>query len=240
MSLLTYTITQEVFDLFPEYVRGVVFATGVKNGESSPELASLLRAAEASVREQLTPATITTHPRLAAWREAFRKQGIKTSEYRPSVEAMTRRALRGQELPSINRLVDIGNILSLRHLVPTGGHSINGVTQDLALRRASGEEDFVPFGSDQVEHPAPGEIVFVEGQTVLTRRWIWRQANRTLTLPATTAIEFNIDGLPPVSQAEVAKIAAELMALIQQYCGGQSYYEALWRGQPQIPIPPVG
>lgn len=239
MGQLTYTIAQEVFDQFPEYVRGVVFATRVQNGESSPDLVKLLRAAEASVREQLTPETITAHPRIAAWREAFRKQGIKTSEYRPSVEAMARRALRGQDLPSINMLVDIGNIISLRHLVPLGGHAINVVTQDLALRRASGKEEFVPFGSDQMEHPAPGEIVFVEGNNVLTRRWIWRQATRTLTLPSTAAIEFNIDGLPPVSRADVGTIAGELMELVRQYCGGQGYSEALWREHPQIPLPPA-
>ncbi len=33
---------------------------------------------------------------------------------------MARRVAKGQELPSINALVDIGNVLSLRHLVPLG------------------------------------------------------------------------------------------------------------------------
>lgn len=103
-------------------------------------------------------------------------------------------------MPSINALVDIGNILSLRYLLPIGAHAIDVVSHDITLCIATGEEEFVPFGSEQVEHPVPGEIIFAEGNTVLTRRWSWRQAIHTMTLPTTTAIEFNVDGLPPVTK----------------------------------------
>ena len=114
---------------------------------------------------------------------------------------MARRALRGDELPAINALVDIGNIISLRHLIPAGGHAIDVLKGDIELRFATGDEEFVPFGTNDLEHPLPGEVIFVEGSIVLTRRWTWRQANHTLTLPETQAIEFNVDGLPPVTKS---------------------------------------
>ncbi len=84
---------------------------------------------------------------IVSWREAFRSLSIKPSEYRPSIEAMARRVINGNELPSINALVDIGNIISLRYLLPVGGHSLNAVKQDIALRTAKGREIFIPFGS---------------------------------------------------------------------------------------------
>ena len=117
-----------------------------------------------------------------------------------------------------------------------GGHAIDVVKQDLFLRPATGEEEFVPFGSEQIEHPKPGEIIFVEGNTVLTRRWSWRQANHTLTLPETRAIEFNVDGLPPVSESEVEDICQETMHLIERFCGGQMRYEILSRQNPRIKL----
>ena len=86
--------------------------------------------------------TLTAEPRLASWREAFRQLGYKPGDFRPSIEALLRRVLRGQELPSINALVDIGNIVSLRHLLPVGGHAIDVLTRDIALRPASGAEEF--------------------------------------------------------------------------------------------------
>jgi DNA/RNA-binding domain of Phe-tRNA-synthetase-like protein len=187
----------------------------------------MLREAESSVRRQTTIENIAEHPRIKSWREAYKAFGAKPSEYRSSVEAMARRALRGDPLPSINMLVDIGNIVSLEHLVPVGGHSLDELTQDISLRFATGEETFVPFGSTENEQPLPGEIIFAEGNTVLTRRWTWRQANHTLTLPETRGIEFNIDRLPPVELEEVRAIAEQVMGLVSEFCGGRSRYEIL-------------
>ena len=236
MNKLNYSIADEVFNQFPDYVRGVVLAYDVKNSESPSELIAMLRASEASVRARLNLEKLIEHPRVASWREAYRKLGIKPSEFRSSIEALLRRVLRNQEVPTINALVDIGNIISLRYLVPTGGHALDVITQDIALRPAVGDEEFVPFGSDQVEHPVPGEIIFAEGNTVLTRRWSWRQGNHTLTLPGTTAIEFNIDGLPPVPKSEVEEIGRAIMELVQKFCGGQMRYEALTRQNPKISL----
>ncbi|MEJ5202437.1 MAG: phenylalanine--tRNA ligase beta subunit-related protein, partial [Anaerolineales bacterium] len=166
-----YRIADEIFTRFPGYVRGVVLAFGVQNRPSPPELVSMLREAEMQVRKQLDPDKIAEHPRIATWREAYRSFGAKPSEFRPSMEALARRVVKEQELPSINALVDIGNVLSLRHLVPTGGHAIDVLAQDISLRFASGQETFIPFGSEELEHPLPGEVIFAEGDTVLTRRW---------------------------------------------------------------------
>jgi len=236
MGELYYSIADEIFARFPGYVRGVVLAYDVTNGESPSEVVSLLRGAEASIHQQLKIDTIADHPRIKSWREAYRSFGARPGEFRSSIEAMARRALRNDPLPSINALVDIGNAVSLRYLIPTGGHSIDVLTQDISLRPAKGEETFVPFGSDEPESPLPGEIIFVEGNTVLTRRWTWRQANHTLTLPTTKAIEYNIDGLPPIPFSEVDEVCRQVMDLVRRFCGGRTRYEILTRERPRIKL----
>ena len=235
MNGLFYSIAEAVFLKFPEYARGVLVARDVQNGESPSPLVEMLRAEEASVRERLKVEEIAAHPRIASWREAYRTAGIKPSEFRSSIEAMARRVLHNQELPSINALVDIGNILSLRHILPIGAHALDPVSHDIALRPATGEEVFVPFGSE-AEHPVPGEIIFAEGNTVLTRRWSWRQANHTLTVPATRAIEFNVDGLPPVPKSEVEEIGKELASMVERFCGGRMRFEILTRQNPRMAL----
>lgn len=227
MNGLTYSIAQEVFDQYPGYSRGVVLAYDLKNGPSPEKLISLLREAEESVRSQATIENIADHPRIKAWREAYKAFGAKPSEFRSSVEAMARRALRNDQLPCINALVDIGNIVSLQHLVPVGGHSMDELTRDISLHLAKGDETFVPFGSSEIEHPLPGEVIFTEGDTVLTRRWTWRQANHTLTLLETYSIEINIDRLPVVDMEEVHAIASQVMGLVDEFCGGKMRYEIL-------------
>jgi DNA/RNA-binding domain of Phe-tRNA-synthetase-like protein len=234
MRALHYTISAEVFQRFPGYVRGVVVAHEVVNGPSPDAVLEMLREAEASVRAGLSLERLAEEPRIKAWREAYRAFGAKPSEHRSSIEALARRALRSEPLPSISALVDIGNVVSLRHLLPAGGHAIDVLTGDIALRLATGREAFVPFGADRAEHPLPGEVVFAEGDTVLTRRWTWRQANHTLTLLTTRALVFNVDGLPPVSRGEVEQACQEIRELVGRFCGGRSRSEVLSQSNPQI------
>jgi len=240
MEHFYYSVSPEIFARFPGYVRGVVIAHGVTNGPSPPELVQMLRDAEASVRARIRPEEVAEEPRIKSWREAYRAFGAKPAEFRSSVEAMVRRALRGDELPSISALVDLGNVMSLRHLLPAGAHAIDLLNDDIELRFATGQERFVAFGSEELEHPLPGEVVFVEKGTdvVLTRRWTWRQGNHTLTLPETTAIEFNVDGLPPVTRLEVEAAATEVEELIRRFCGGTTRIDYLSAENPRISLAP--
>ncbi len=233
---LSYWIDRAVFERFPDYRRGVVLAHDVRNGDSPPELIAELRAAEAELNRQLSLEQVTAHPRIASWREAYRALGIKPADFRPSMEALARRVLRKDPLPAINTLVDLGNLVSIRRLIPAGAHAIDVLAQDICLRPATGAEIFAPFGADAVEHPLPGEFVFVEGDTVLTRRWTWRQAKHTLVTPETGAVEINIDGLPPVSAEEVEAVCREMAELVLKYCGGRVRWEVLSRDHPRMEL----
>lgn len=236
MNQVSYSIHESIFLLFPGYVRGVVVIEGVENSVSPSKLLKKLRLAEEETRDRLSIEHLTEHPRIASWREAYRAFGAKPSKFRPSMEALIRRVLRGEELRSINALVDIGTIVSIRHLLPSGGHAIDVVKGDIALRSAHGSEIFVPFGSDQEENPEAGEIIFAEGNVVLTRRWTWRQASHTLLEMSTRAVEFNVDGLPPVSVDEAEAACNEIAELVQEFCGGTIRKEMLTQDSPSIQL----
>ena len=230
------SVFPQVFEKSPGYRRGLVLAYGVQNGPSQPDLIEELRAAEGRLCADLDLENFISHPKIAAWREAYRALGIKPGEFRPSMDALVRRVLKKDPLPAINRIVDIGNLVSIRKLVPIGAHAIDLLKQDMELRLASGSETFEPFGSEAIEHPNPQEIIFAEGQTVLTRRWTWRQAKHTLILDSTTAVEINIDALPLISDAEIMLICEQLSNLIQKYCGGETRSAILSEQNPAIEI----
>lgn len=231
---IPYSVDARIFEDFPGYLRGVVVAADVTNGESPGELVALLRDAEDALRSQVSVECVAEHPRIASWREAFRSFGARPSDFRSSIEAMARRVLRGHELPSINALVDIGNIVSLRHIMPVGGHDFGVMRGDIALRFAAGTEDFLAIGSDEAEHPEPGEVVFVEGDTVLTRRWVWRQSVHTAATLDTTHVEINVDGMPPVTADDVMLACNELAGLVKRFCGGEAKIELLSEDSPVI------
>ena len=236
MQIPQYCVRPEIFKEFPGYSRGVLLAFGVVNGDSPPELLSLLREAEESIRGKIALESLTEQPRIKSWRDAYRAFGAKPSEFRSSIEALARRALRNQPLPTINKLVDIGNIVSLRYLVPVGGHAIDVVKTDIELRPATGREAFVAFGSEEEENPLPGEIIFTEGNTVLTRRWTWRQANHTILTRDSKDVEFNVDALPPASPQEAKEILLEVEGLVTTFCGGKIRHDILTTDNPTLPL----
>ena len=223
---IRYAIDARVFERFPGYLRAVVLARDVTNTPSPAELIELLRAAEEDARQALAGQDLSAHPLISAWREAYRALGVKPSEFRPSMEAMLRRVLNGHELPAINALVDIGNIVSLRCLLPVGGHALDRLEGDVALRPARGGERYIPFvnpGDPQLpaEQPPEGEFIFAEGDTVLTRRWTWRQSARTMTTLETAFVGYNVDILPPATRARGEQACGEISELVTRFCGGR-------------------
>jgi hypothetical protein len=54
-----------------------------------------------------------------------------------------------------------------------------------------------------------------------------------LVLPTTTALEFNVDGMPPVPVAEIEEACREVVGLIERFCGGQTRWEILSKENPK-------
>ena len=223
--------------MYPGYVRGVVVARGVTNGEQeNAEILALLREAEEAVRQRSDLEDIAQHPRIASWRAAYAKFGARPSKFHSSIEAMLRRVRKGDALPYINDLVALGNAVSLKYLLPVGGHDVGVAENDLWLKLAQGDELFTPFGTDIVENPEPGEVVYLDGQQVLCRRWTWRQAQHTILTPQSTHVAINVDGLPPVTAEETEAICEELAGLVRKFCGGEVTCRYLREDTPAIEV----
>ena len=101
---------------------------------------------------------------------------------------MTRRVLKGDPFPRINPLVDLYNSVSLKYLVPMGGHDLDTLQGDLSLQFAEGGEPFTPMGGGETVLVPKGELVYRDEQEVLTRNWVWRQCEKDKATEKTTSI----------------------------------------------------
>lgn len=209
--------------LFADFapVVGVIVARGVINGPASPAVTALLRDAEAAARECYAgEGSLGADSRLAAWRAAYKQLGA--GSYRASAEALIRRARKGEALPSINTLVNLYNVVSVRHALPIGGEDLDALVGDLRLGYATGDEPFVRLGSDEDEPPVPGEVVYADEAGVVCRRWNWREADRTKLTDATANAVLVVDGLAEIGRNAVAAATGELAGLIAAHCGGET------------------
>lgn len=229
-------VSPEVLIKFPEYIRGVVIARGVNNNGENQRLVELLRKVEQDATQDQSLQDIKNHPRIGSWRQAYSDFGSNPNKFYSSIESLGRRARRGDHVTYINTLVALFNYFSLRHMVPSGGDDLDRVDGDLCLTLAKGDELFTPLNSDVVEHPVPGEVIYVDSYKVMCRRWNWRQGDQTKITPATTNVAINVDCLPPVSRDEAEAITKELANLVKEFCSGQVTYFWLDASQNEVEI----
>lgn len=88
------------------------------DGNGPQEMAELRSRVADETRRAFDLPTLAEHPTVAAVRRLFRAAGTDPTRYRPSSEALIRRLLKGDEIPSIHPFVDLNNCLSARLAVP--------------------------------------------------------------------------------------------------------------------------
>ncbi len=213
-----FIIEESFRALFPEAIVGIVVAKGIDNQRNEGDALAALESAMASTAAAIGDGDITSHPAVVSWREAYRRFGVKPSQYRSSIEGLLRTARRG-DVRSINPLVDLYNAVSLRHLLPCGGEDVNAIEGDLRLTTAVGGEPFVPLGSTEELPPSAGEVVYADDAGIVCRCWNWREADRTKLTPETTHAVLVIEALPPRTQDDVLATGHDLAAMATLHLG---------------------
>ncbi|NLJ33936.1 MAG: hypothetical protein GX349_05035 [Firmicutes bacterium] len=218
---LGFTVDSELFAQFPELCFGLVVARNVNNEGESAVLRELLMAQVEATHRELAGSNVRHHPRIAAWREAFRKLDYNPNRFPPSIEALAKRIAKRAQFPSINKVVDLVNSLSLKYVLPMGAHDLDKIEGDMQVRFTNGGEVFTPFGGEERERVEAGEVVYTDDEEICTRRWVWRQGERSKVEPASKTILFPIDGFYGVSEEEVRAAREELAALLTEHTGAQ-------------------
>lgn len=233
-----FSIQKELFDRLPDLTIGVVVAAGLDNSRPSPEIEAFLLQTVERLRGSFQAEKVQDHPRIRPWRTAFSKLGISGSKFPSSIESMARRILRGDPFPTVNPLVDLYNSISLKHLVPMGGHDLDPLTGNILLGFAEGREPFTPMGGGEKMTVPRGELVYRDDQEVLTRNWVWRQCDKDKTTERTKNIFIPIDVLGELGSGVAEEIIRELADLIPRYFGGSFFSAVLSRDRLSVGLDP--
>jgi len=236
-------IAPDVLALFPEALIGVVRVRGCDNARGGAESAALLRQAEAAARALFAGgagAALAEEPRIACWREAYRRFGASPKKSPSSIENLMRRVARGDALPPINPLVDLYNAVSLARVLPAGGEDLAQVRGDVVLCRAGDAEPPVKLlGEAEARPPHPGEVIYRDDLSAICRRWNWKEADRTKLTAATRDAVLVIEALPPTSRAELEQALADLALRVTRCCGGEARATVLDAATPEVDLQAV-
>ena len=210
----------EIVRQFPDVVGGVLLADGLTGGETPQDLAAAFAAEQGAVLDRIGQTPLSEVPSLFAWRRAFRSFGVDPTAYRSAAEALLRRLTKQGSIPSINTLVDIGNLVSIRYALPVAMFDRGSITGTLTVRPATGAESFTDLGSGATEQPEPGEVIFIdEAGHVAARRWCWRQSAESASSASTTDVLVTVEGHHAEARQDVEAALADLDALLHTYAG---------------------
>jgi DNA/RNA-binding domain of Phe-tRNA-synthetase-like protein len=155
-----FIVEDSFWELFPEAKIGVVVFNGIDNRiKNADKYKDLLRESEKQSLIHLTKEDFSNNNVIRVWRDAFQKFKTKKGA-RSSIEALLKRAYKGDHIGSINPLVDIYNSISLKYALPCGGEDIDTFVGNVRLTKAQGDEPFETLGTDENAPPNEGEIVY--------------------------------------------------------------------------------
>lgn len=207
-----------ITERFPSIRAGVIHAAGLSNGPSPEDLLVRYQLEQRAVAERLEGTAISDLPQVAAWRRVFAEFGAKPTRYRSAAEALLRRLSKQGGVPTVNTLVDVGNLVSIRYSMPVAVFDKGRVAGTITVRFAAGDEPFADLGSSETVHPAPGEVVFVDGEGVVSaRRWCWRQSAESATGATTTDALIIVEGHHDSAERDVGAALGDLEALLASY-----------------------
>lgn len=217
-----------VVERFPGVVGGVLEVHGVGNGPADARLREAFAAEQRAVIERLGVAPLSEVPALAAWRRAFRGFGVDPTQYRSAAEALLRRLTKQGELPSIGTLVDLGNLVSIRHALPVAVIDRQAITGGVDVRFARGDERWADLGASTAEHPEPGEVIFADADdAVIARRWCWRQSLASAARDDTTDVLVTVEGHHAAARDTVAAALEDLETLLRAHAGARTVRRAV-------------
>ena len=217
---------------FPTIVAGAAFALGIDNQSEERAAEALLRAQVETVEAQFATEPLSSHPHISSWRSAFSSFGVKPTQYRSAVEALLRHVLKKRSVPHINKLVDICNYVSMKHVLPVAAYDLSHVSGPIEVGFAEGDEPFLPLYGKEVEYPKAGEVIYTDDEGALSRRWTWRQSDRAKSTPKTRNAVLTAEGVNDIELAAVEAAMEELVSLVRQYCGGDVSWSLVDRDRP--------
>lgn len=211
---MKFSVSKDVFEKMNNVCFGVVIAKGINNDENM-EITKLLKSSIESTEIKFQDTRVKEAAEIVHYRDSFSQLGINPNKFMSSIEAMITRVAKKKGLPNINSIVDLGNAVSLKYLVPLGAHDIDIAEDDICLRFSRKGDMFIPFGENEAECLEDGELIYTVGNKVKTRRWIWRQSEQGKITKESKNIFFPIDGFKDKNYNNVISARDELAELIK-------------------------
>lgn len=163
---------------------------------------------------------IKNDPIIEGFYELHQEVGVPRRKNLPASENLIKLLTKREELVSINKAVDIYNILSIESKLCLGAHDIDKVSGNVSLKITDGTEKFLPLGSEELKPINPGEYSFVDDDNDVVCWLDIRQVDKAKVTGASKNVLYLIIGNKETKDEDLEKVTNDLIELTTKFAGG--------------------
>jgi DNA/RNA-binding domain of Phe-tRNA-synthetase-like protein len=213
------TLDKDLRSKFPGLHARVTNIRGVAIALQSQELESFKGRIFEEAAKRWNLDELKENPVFRAYRDFFWKVKVDPTKTRPASEALLRRILRGNPLPTINTLVDAYNLSSVATSIPFGAFDTDKMRGIPVMREAKAGEEFLGIGMDKPMQLGGGEAV-IQDDDRLVAVYPYRDADYSKVTTSTRNLLLMTCGVPGIGAEELEKAEAIGVEYITRFCGG--------------------
>ncbi|MEM0007357.1 MAG: phenylalanine--tRNA ligase beta subunit-related protein [Candidatus Bathyarchaeia archaeon] len=220
MQSLTVYWCAEVTSKFPQLAISIGTINNVMVEKENLKIKELKKALYAEARAQHAIEGLKENPTVRAYRDFYWRLGIDPTKTRPSGEALLRRVLHGDELPTISTAVDAYNLASMKTIIPISGFDRDTLNPPFNVRFAENGEPFTGIGMEKPMALTSNMLVLADTRRVLCI-YPHRDADQTKITLNTKNILLVAYGAPGITHQQLEEAVKTALEYIRACCGGE-------------------
>jgi DNA/RNA-binding domain of Phe-tRNA-synthetase-like protein len=211
----------EVCKQFPKLSLSIGVIKNVHVEKENGKIKKLKQAVYDEVRAKYKVEALKDNPTVRAYRDFYWKLNIDPTKTRPSGEALLRRVLHGNELPTISTVVDAYNLASMKTVIPTSGFDSQKLSPPLDVRFTRRREPFTGIG---IGKPIAliGKILVLTDRNQILSIYPYRDADQTKITEKTRNVLIIAYGAPGIADQQLEEAVETSLSYIEQVSGGEA------------------
>ena len=200
----------------------IVFARidGLDNTKASPEWMAFRESKLAELRALYEDIDVHADPILEGFNILHDNTGVKRRKNIPASENLIKHLVKHGEMPFINQVVDIYNLISMESKLSRGAHNIDRVEGNFTLRFTDGSERYQPIGQTEPVPVNPHEYCYCDDSNEVLCRLEIRQVEKTKVDESVTNVAYICQGNEATPDSLVLETAQRIVDMTIRYCGG--------------------
>lgn len=218
---LEIRVSEEISKLIPDFKIGVIHYNNITVSETPQMFKGRFRMFQESIYFDLEDKNVNDLDGIKEWRQIFKKTGKDPNRYRPSVEALYRRAQKQNFLESVQSAIDVNNFFSLQYQIPIGIYDTRNIKGNVTIRIGHPSEEYI--GLNGRANSVEKLIVSSDEEGAFGSPFV-DSARTPVTLETKSALQI-VYLRPSINKNDCENLTESLMDMFLQIHGGEGSFE---------------